>query len=129
MLAGTMPITLYSFKLKRKLPLLSDEEYRPIEQALRDRIDGIKRYRQQHGASLTEAKRHSCDGAIDYYEGLTGVRLSDPDELYWVQLSRYGRICSQCGTPFRTPRAKLCAECGFELPEGELAGPVTFPDV
>jgi hypothetical protein len=30
-----MPITLYSFKLKCELPLLSDEEYHPIEQSER----------------------------------------------------------------------------------------------
>ena len=124
-----MPITLYSFKLKRELPLLSDAEYHPIEQALTNRIKGIKEYRQQHRVSLEEAKRHSCDDALDHYEGLTGVRLSDADELYWVRLSKYGRICPQCGKPFRTPRAKLCAECGLELPRDEVAGPAVFPEV
>jgi hypothetical protein len=124
-----MPVTLYSFKLKRELPLLSDEEYHPIEHALSNRIKGIKEYRQRHGVSLAEAKRHSSDDALDYYERLTGVRLSDADELYWVQLSRYGRICPQCGKPFRTPEAKLCAECGLELPRGEIAGPLVFLDV
>lgn len=124
-----MSITLYSFKLKRELPLLSDEEYRPIEQALHDRIEGIKEYRRLHGASLEEAKRHSCDDALDIYERMSGVRLSDPDELYWVRLSRYGRVCPQCEKPFRTPRARYCVECGFALPEGELAGPAVFPEV
>ena len=124
---GVMPITLYSFKLKRELPLLSDEEYHLIGQALASRIKGINEYRLQHDVSLAEAKRHACDDALDYYERLTGVRLSDADELYWVRLSRYGRICPQCGKPFRTPRAKLCAECGLELPQGEIAGPAVFP--
>lgn len=124
-----MPITLYSFKLRRELPLLSDEEYHPIEQALTRRVEGIKEYRRQHGVSVEEAKRHSCDDALDHYERLTGIRLFDADELYWVQLSRYGRICPQCGKPFRTPKAKLCAECGLELPQGEFAGPAVFPNV
>jgi hypothetical protein len=122
-----MPITLYSFKLKRELPLLSDEEYHPIEQALTNRIKGIKEYRLQHRVSLEEAKRNSCDDALDYYERLTGVRLSNADELYWIRLSRYGRICPQCGKPFRTPKAKLCVECGLELPQGEIAGSAVFP--
>jgi hypothetical protein len=73
--------------------------------------------------SLEEAKRHSADEALNYYEHLTGIRLSDPDELYWVQLSRYGRICTACGKTLRTPKAKLCAECGVELPPGEIAEP------
>jgi hypothetical protein len=122
-----MVVTLYSFKLKRKLPLLSDAEYHPIEQALAERIKRIKEYRLQHLASLEDAKRHSCDDALDYYEDLTGVRLFAVDELYWVRLSRYGRICPQCGKPLRTPKAKLCAECGLELPQGEIAGPAVSP--
>jgi hypothetical protein len=120
-----MPTTLYSFKLKREVPLLSADEYGPIGQALANRLDGIKDYMLQHGVSLKEAKGHSCDSALDYYERLTGIRLADPDELYWVELSKYGRPCPQCAKPFRTPRAKLCAECGFKLPPGEVAGPAT----
>jgi hypothetical protein len=124
-----MPITLYSFKLKRELPLLSDEEYHPIAQALASRIKGIKEYRLRHSVSLEEARRHSCDDALDYYERSTGVRLFDPDELYWIQLSRYGRTCPRCGKLFRTPKARLCMECGLELPDGEIAGPAVFPGV
>ena len=45
---AVMPATLYSFKLKRELPLSSDEEYRPIAQALATRIKRIKEYRLQH---------------------------------------------------------------------------------
>jgi hypothetical protein len=119
-----MPTTQYSFKLKRRVPLLSDEEYRPIEEALRFRSQRIKDYRRTHShSSLAEAKRHSCDDVLEYYESLSGIRLDDPDQLYWVQLSRYGRPCPKCRKLLRTPRAKLCVECGFELPEGEVAGP------
>jgi hypothetical protein len=61
-----MPTPLYSFKLKREVPLLSDDEYRPIGQALTRRIDGIKEYRLRHHVSLAEAKQHSCNDALDY---------------------------------------------------------------
>jgi hypothetical protein len=124
---AVMPITFYSFKLKRELPLLTDAEYRPIEQALANRVDSIKKYRLQHNASLEEARRHSSDDALGVYERLTGIRLSNPDELYWVRLSQYGRACPRCGKLFRTPKAKLCIECGLELPPGETAG--AFPGV
>ena|ERR1700687_860912 len=122
-----MPVTLYSFKLGRELPLLSEEEYQPIEEALRKRIQGIKEYRAEHGVSLPDAKARSLDDVMDYYVRLGGVRLSNPDDLHWVRLSRYGRVCPQCGKPFRTPRAKLCAECGLQLPPGEVAGPAAMP--
>lgn len=82
-------------------------------------------YRRKHNVSLEEAKTHGGDTALDYYEQLTGIRLPDAEQLYWVQLTRYGRTCPQCGKPFRTPKAELCAECGLELPSGEVAGPAT----
>ena len=123
-----MPFTTYSWKLKRRLPMLSDAEFAPINKALQNRIERIKEYRRTHPhSSLTEAGQHCCDDALDHYEKISGIKLAHPDELYWVQLSRYGRPCPNCEKPFRTPRAKLCVECGFELPEGQLAGAATPP--
>lgn len=123
-----MPLTAYSWKLKRHLPMLSDEEFEPISKALHNRIERIKDYRCVHPqSSLAEAGQHCCDNALDLYEKLSGIRLVHSDELYWVQLSRYGRPCPNCEKLFRTTRAKLCAECGYELPEGQLAGDATLP--
>jgi len=118
-----MPITLYSYKLKRWAPLLSDEEFRPIARALDQRVKAIRLHMGRNGASLDQARRRSSGEALDIYERLTGVRLSHPDELYAVRLSQYGWQCPRCAKPFRTPKAKLCAECGFELPPGQVAGP------
>jgi hypothetical protein len=123
-----MPTTLYSFKLKCEVPLLSDDEYRPIAHALAQRMAAIRSYRLQHNVTLEEARRCANSDALDYYERLTGIRLAHPEELYAVRLSDYGRPCPQCGKPFRTPKAKLCAECGFALPPGEVAGAATLSD-
>jgi hypothetical protein len=123
-----MPITRYSYMLKREVPLLTDEEFRPVGQLLTNRIQRIQAYRLQFGGSIAEAGQFSCDDALDLYETLTRVRLEHPDQLYAVQLSRYGRPCPQCAKPFRTPRAKMCAECGFTLPPGEVAGPLQSSD-
>lgn len=122
-----MPITLYSYKLRRWVPLLTDEEFEPIALSVGSMIERIKRYMKDQRSSLTEARLRCCDDLLAYYEDLSGVRLAHPDELFAVRLSYYGRICPSCSKLFRTPRAKLCAECGFELPEGELAGPATIP--
>jgi hypothetical protein len=125
-----MPVSMYSFKLRRNVPMLSDEEFEPIEKALFLRIRRIQEYRLSHPtASIGDARRYSVDHALDLYEDMTGVRLADPDELYAVQLSLYGRPCPQCGKPFRTPRARFCAECGLGLPSGEVAGPASAPAV
>ncbi len=108
--------------------MLSDEEFAPINEAMQNRVERIKDYRRTHPhSSLAEALQHSCDDALDYYQQVSGIRLTHPDDLYWVRLSHYGRPCPNCDKPFRTPRAKLCVECGFELPEGQLAGVATAP--
>lgn len=103
--------------------MLTDEEYEPIARALNDRVREIKAYRGEHRCSLAEAQNKVSTEAMDLYEQMTGCRLDHPEMLYAVRLSHYGRPCPECAKPFRTPRAKLCAECGHELPPGEVAGP------
>ena len=113
---------LYSYRFKREMPLLTEAEFEAIGVSLSARIEEITAYRAKHDCSLLEARAKASLAALDAYERLTGERLDHPDQLYWVQLSRYGRPCPSCSKPFRTPRAKLCVECGYELAAGELAG-------
>ena len=107
--------------------MLSDDEFARIGELLSNRISAIKEYRLRTGVSLVEAKRYDPGGqaALDAYEDLCGVKLDNPDDLFFVRFSAYGRLCPQCSKPLRTPKAKLCAACGFELSEGEIAGPLT----
>jgi hypothetical protein len=121
-----MPVAHYSYGLKRVIPMLTEDEFRPIARLLRSRPCDIQQYMRDHpSASLTEAKHGSASEALDCYERATGVRLESPDMLHWVELARYGLPCPSCGKLMRTPFARLCAACGFELPEGEVAGPAT----
>lgn len=117
-----MPRVLYSFRMRAEVPLLTEEEYAPIRAALGNRIKAIMDYRRAHKCSLDEARQYSAPAAMDLYEGITGLRLEHPDQLYAVRLAEYGRPCPVCSRPLRTPRAKLCAECGHQLPPGEVAG-------
>ena len=39
-----------------------------------------------------------------------GVKFSE--ELLHHRLSAIGPDCGKCGKPLRTPKAKICAECG-----------------
>lgn len=105
------------------VPMLTDEEYEPLANVLTDRVREIQAYRQKHQCSLAEAQTKVSSEAMDLYERVAGCRLDHPEMLYAVRLSDYGRPCPKCGKPFRTPQAKLCAECGYELPPGEMAGP------
>lgn len=121
-----MPRTLYSYQIGKKVPLLTDEEYEPVARALTNRIREIQAYRKEHGCSIEEARPNVSSEAMDLYERMTGYRLDHPEMLFAVRLSSYGRPCPECAKPFRTPRAKLCAECGYELPTGEQAGPASM---
>lgn len=125
-----MPCIYYSYRLGKEVPLLSDEEWQPIGAHFENYMQAIKEYHDRHGCSLYEAREKNPKGqeALAVYEAMTGVRLEHPEQLYALPLSRYGRPCPSCSKPFRTPQAHMCAECGFHLPEGEVAGPLTAQD-
>ena len=120
-----MPRLTYCFRLGKSVPLLTDEEYEKVRVHLSSIRKEIWRHRREHGSSLSEAYDHvfATSKALDVYETLTGYRLEHTDQLHAIRLSLYGRPCPECSKPFRTPRARLCAECGFKLPDGEVAGP------
>ena len=126
-----MPYLFYSYQLKRRLPLLDEREWVGISALLQNRIQSIMEYRKENDCSLEEALRHDPGGkiALDAYQELAGLRLEHSDQLYAVQLSKYGRPCPQCGRLFRTPNAHFCVECGFELPKGEVAGSVSLEEL
>lgn len=121
-----MAQTYYSFKLKRAVPLLAEPEWVALKELLLARLQNIQDYRREHGASLAAAKAHDRIGAqaLTFYARLTGVELPSPDDLWSVRKSDYGALCSACARPMRTPKAKLCAECGHMLPPGMMAGPL-----
>lgn len=122
-----MPRTCYSYLLRKEIPLLSEAEYEPIGAHFENYSQAIMEYLRIHGCSITEARNKNPRGqrALAAYEELTGIRLEHPEQIYALPLSLYGRPCPNCSKPFRTPRARMCAECGYQLPEGEVAGPLT----
>lgn len=120
-----MLTNIYSYRLRRSVALLSRDEYAPIAEALRSRVQQIMAYRKEHGVGLDEARRCTSSNALALYESLTGIKLGHPEELYVVQQHIYGKLCPECQRPFRTPRAKMCAECGYALPKNEIAGPLS----
>ena len=114
----------YSFKLKQDVWLLYDEEYAPIQAALQNLGESIKKYRSEFSVSLDIAEK-KCDAAsesLGLYQNLTGQALDSVWDLYHIKLSNYGRLCPQCKKPFRTPRAKFCAECSYRIPQNKAAG-------
>ncbi len=123
-----MAIRAYSYKLRMEVALLDEHEFESLGKI--GSIEAVKEYRKRFGASLNEALTLNNEGKLfsdgqQRYLALTGIRLEHPDMLFAVRMAHYGALCPECGKPFRTPRAKMCAECGYALPEGQQAGPLT----
>ena len=123
-----MAQAFFCYRLNRNVPLLTETEWEQVGNLLfgKDRMRSVMGYKRDTGCSLDEAWEREPVGqnALALYEALTGVRLCHPFDLYHIKASTYGSQCPTCKKPFRTPRAKLCAECGYQLPTGQLAGPL-----
>ena len=49
---------------------------------------------------------------LEYYNNLTGFGETEPNAIMHHSLVQIGPDCENCGKPYRTPKAKLCASCG-----------------
>jgi hypothetical protein len=52
------------------------------------------------------------DAVLALYRDLTGYVETKFSDIWHHRVIHYGRLCPWCGKPLRTPKAKLCAECG-----------------
>ena len=116
-----MPKTWYSYRMRRDVAMLTASEEQSLWPHLQGVARRIKAEMDNRGVGMEEVQRHVFQKAMTVYSDLTGERLEHWQQLYCVAMSAYGPPCPECGRPFRTPRAKLCAECGFELPAGSIA--------
>ena len=105
----------YSYRLRAEVPMLTDEEHADVVRDAHDTIDEVMAYRAKTGASLEEARKALPDPSADRYFKLTGFKLWTLYDVFYVRRSDYGPDCQACGKPYRTPRAKFCAECGNGL--------------
>ena len=118
----------YSYRFGAPVPLLDESEWAKIEPLVysKDRLSGVILLRKKTGMSLRDALKSEPIGfkAVEEYNRMTGAEFDHVEALYHVRARNYGSICPACKKPFRTPRAKLCAECGYQLPTGQIAGPL-----
>ena len=107
-----MPISQWCWRCKMDVPMLDEAEWRIMEPLLSRAYDDVKRYRSKHGVSLAEAQGATRDvPALAKYKELTGLETS-VNAIWHHRASLYGRPCTSCGKPLRTPKASFCAECG-----------------
>jgi len=101
--------TMYCWRCKIDLPILTEEEYRQVFPT--GFMEQIRDYREKTGADLRQAQAVVGEQALATYERITGFREANPFALYHHRLSLYGPPCSECGKPLRTPAANYCAAC------------------
>lgn len=110
-----MARTLYCWRCKADIPMLDEHEWERLVPHLTHGIRRIQRYRKQHGVSLAEAQLNAFDDALAAYAAMTGFGETNPKALWHHRAALFGPPCCECGKPLRTPRAKLCAECGASV--------------
>jgi hypothetical protein len=110
-----MPKTIYCWRCRLEIPMLTDEEWSEVVPHLTSGIEQIKRYREEHQCGLAEATQKGFgQDALAMYERMTGFKETNPNALFHHRLSLYGPACRSCGKPLRTPIASSCAVCGTE---------------
>ena len=107
-----MPETVYCWRCRRALPMLTDEEWADFAPLLSRTLERIKAVRADTGASLAEAQALAGVDALARYVKLTGHAETNVTALWHHRRSMYGAPCHCCGKPLRTKRAKHCAACG-----------------
>jgi hypothetical protein len=108
-----MPDTVYCWRCRIDIPMLTEPEWAQLSPHLDDGVARIAAYRRQHDCSLAEAMQGGFHEALATYERLTGFRETNPNALWHHRRSLHGPPCPACGKPFRTPQARSCAACSF----------------
>jgi rubrerythrin len=110
-----MPRTVYCWRCRMDLPMLTEEEWARVSPHLVGAIEQIKRYREEHQSSLAEANAKGFGReALRLYAELTGFNETNANALFHHRLSLYGPPCRNCGKLLRTPIASYCPMCGTE---------------
>ena len=122
-----MSVVAYSYRFKKIIALLNEEEYARVDAHIDKMFVGLKTGElSDQDLKIRFLSHPEGQAALKLYREITGRDLDEsPGLMHHVSMSGYGRLCPSCDKPFRSPRAKLCAECGYQLPEGEVAGPLT----
>ena len=105
----------WCWRCRRDVPMLDEVEYQQLDVVLSSCIRSIQHEREARGVSLEaiDLTAHYSP-AVHLYMRLTGVALSDWEELRHHRDSLLGPDCGTCGRALRSPYARRCAECGTE---------------
>jgi len=88
---------LWCWRCKAEVPMLDEDEFKRVSSQLHTEASTKE---QMFGDFLLEYKR------------ITGIPETNPNAIFHHRASLYGRACSYCGKPLRSPLANVCASCG-----------------
>jgi len=91
----------YCWRCKMEVPMLDTKEFDIASELYAKGFKILKADRQEKFKDL-----------LDYYNNLTGFGETEPNAIMHHALEQIGPNCENCGKPYRTPKAKLCAACG-----------------
>ena len=107
-----MPVSAYSWREDKVVPMLTDEEWTEVSPLIEPAILSFKEYRTKTGASIQEARTNTHFELHAKFKEITGETLEDIFQIYLRQRSAYGELCTKCDKPLRTPKASYCVYCG-----------------
>jgi hypothetical protein len=118
---GLIMKVLWCWRCRKEVPMLEDDEIRPIEDLFakyRPRIDELGKEIQRSAEAKREWNRliEERDAeAMRLFAVQTGQVPGEPYDVVHHRASIYGPQCKQCGKVLRTPKASKCLECGWRV--------------
>jgi len=110
-----MAETHYCWRCEIEVGMLNEKEWAHIEPLLVEGVRDIKEYREKTHAELSEAlSMNQGLAALQTYKDMTGFVETNINAIWHHRRANFGNPCTQCGKLLRTPKAKLCPECGCE---------------
>jgi hypothetical protein len=95
------------------IPMLDESEFARISQLYSEGMRATKEFRQAHNLPLDKCPIDERFRPVrEEYERLTGFKETNHNAIMHHRIALYGPPCPKCGKPFRTPKARFCAECG-----------------
>lgn len=98
---------LWCWRCQMEIPMLDKEEFTVASSLYRKTIVPPK-----DEETLKTRRDNAINDLLNYYNTLTGFEETNHIAIMHHCISMYGPPCEKCGKPYRTPEAKLCADCG-----------------
>jgi hypothetical protein len=101
------------------IPMLDESEfaqwYETYRSAFATRGGPKPAFALRFGRVDTPAMLARFAGPLEMYERLTGMNETNVNAILHHRVSLYGPPCPACQKPLRTPKARMCAACGWGM--------------